>query len=194
MWARAHIVSNVDAGVRIVARANESWFMGSPRIETVEVRFISDASAILANLLAGEIDFTGSPPLRITEAIVARDQWAAGGAGYIKTWEQRLRYLEFQYREMPNWQRIVTDARVRKALMHAIDRPQLAEVMTSGLGGPGDIWGLPADPIFSEAERAITRYPFDRQRAAALLARSSAGYGKVAGCWRTPRARRWISR
>jgi peptide/nickel transport system substrate-binding protein len=174
-WTSAYVgtgpfrLERWDAGVRIVARAYEDWFLGAPRIETVEVRFIGDPSTVLANLLAGEIDFTSSPPLRVTEAIVARDQWAAGGAGYVKTWEQRLRYLEFQYREVPNWQRIVTDARVRKALIHAIDREQLAAVMTSGLGRVGDVWALPNDPIFAEADRTVVKYPFDPQRAVAIL-------------------------
>ncbi len=158
-----------EAGVRIVAHAYEDWFLGPPRIDTVEVRFIGDPSTVLANLLAGEIDFTSSPPLRVSEAVVARDQWAAGGAGYVKTWERRLRYLEFQYREVPNWQRVVTDVRVRKALIHAIERQQLAEVMTSGLGRVGDGWALPADPIFPDVERAVVKYPFDPQRSVAIL-------------------------
>jgi peptide/nickel transport system substrate-binding protein len=174
-WTSAYIGSGPfrlerwDAGVRIVARAYEDWFLGPSRIDTIEVRFIGDPSTVLANLLAGEIDFTSSPPLRVTEAIVARDQWADGGAGYIKTWEQRLRYLEFQYREVPNWQRVVTDARVRKALLHAIDRQQLAAVMTSGLGRVADAWVLPADPNFPEVDRTIVKYPFDPQRAVTIL-------------------------
>jgi peptide/nickel transport system substrate-binding protein len=168
-----------EPGVRLVARANDDWFLGPPRLETVELRFIGDPSAVLANLLAGELDFTSSPPLRVTEATVARDQWAAGGAGYVKTWERRLRYLEFQYREVPNWQRIVTDARVRKALTHAIDRQQLADVMTSRLGRMGEAWVLAAEPIFPEVERTITKYPFDPQRAIAIL--EEAGWTRQAG-------------
>jgi peptide/nickel transport system substrate-binding protein len=89
--------------------------------------------------------------------------------GYIKKWDQRLRYLEYQYHEVPNWQRVVTDPRVRQALMHTIDRQQLADVMTSGLGGVGDVWALPKDPIYPEAERVVAKYPFDPQRALAIL-------------------------
>jgi peptide/nickel transport system substrate-binding protein len=63
----------------------------------------------------------------------------------------------------------VTDARVRKALIHAIDREQLAAVMTSGLGRVGDVWALPNDPIFAEADRTVVKYPFDPQRAVAIL-------------------------
>ena len=174
-WTSAYVGSGPfrlerwDAGVRIVARAFEDWALGAPKLDTIEVRFIGDPNAALANLLAGELDFVTSPPLRITEATIARDQWAATGVGYLKTWEQRLRYLEYQYREVPNWQRVVTDPRVRKALTHAIDREQLASVMTSGLGRVGDVWGLPADPIFPEVDRTIAKYPYDPQRALALL-------------------------
>src|SRR5207237_785338 len=159
-WTSAYVglgpfrVDRWDAGVRIVARANEDWFLGPPRLDTVEIRFIGEPSAVMANLLAGEIDFASTPTVRITEALVARDQWGSGGAGYIKSWEQRLRYLEFQYREMPNWQRAVTDIRVRKALMQALDRNQLASVMTSGLGRAADAWVLPVDIIHPEVDRA----------------------------------------
>jgi len=158
-----------DAGQRIVARAFADWSLGPPGLDSIEVRFIGDANTALANLLSGEIDFVTSPPLRVSEAIVARDQWATTGAGYLKTWEQRLRYLEFQYREVPNWQRMVTDPRVRKALMHAIDRTELANTMPSGLGRAGDVWALPADPIFPELDRTVVKYAYDPQRAIALL-------------------------
>jgi peptide/nickel transport system substrate-binding protein len=41
--------------------------------------------------------------------------------------------------------------------------------MTGGLGREGDAWVLPADPMFADAERAVVKYPYDPQRAAALL-------------------------
>lgn len=184
-WTTAYVGSGPfrlerwDSGVRIVAHAFDRWFLGPPKIDTVEVRFIGDPSAALANLLAGEIDFTSSPPLRVSEAIVARDQWAAEGTGYVKKWDARLRYLEYQYREVPNWQRVVTDSRVRQALTYAIDRLQLADVMTSGLGSVGEVWALPSDAMFAEVDRGVVKYPFDPERAAAIL--EEAGWTRRAG-------------
>src|SRR5439155_8080799 len=130
-------VEQWEPGVRIVARAFGDWVLGPPRIDRLEIRFISDRTTLLANLLAGEVDFTVSPAIRVSEAIVARDQWTAQGDGYLKTWATRLRWMEFQYREVPNWQRAVADPRVRRALIHAIDREGLADVMTGGLGSVG---------------------------------------------------------
>src|SRR5439155_1609264 len=184
-WTTAYVVSGPfrlerwESGVRLIARAFDGWFLGPPRIDTVEVRFIGDPSAALANLLAGEIDFTASPPLRIQEAIVARDQWSVGGVGYIKKWDARLRYVEYQYREVPNWQRAVTDPRVRQALTYAIDRQQLADVMTSGLGSAGEAWALPTDAIYPDVVQSVVKYPFDPGRATATL--QEAGWTRQPG-------------
>ncbi len=158
-----------DRGSRIVARAYQDWFRGPPRIETIEIRFITDPNTVLAHMLSGEVDLAWTPLVRFDIA-TAQELWAARGEGYLKSWETRLRYLEFQYREVPNWQRAGADPRIRQALIHAIDRPAIAEVMTGGLGRAADAWVLPVDPIFPDVDRAITKYPYDPRRASSLLA------------------------
>jgi peptide/nickel transport system substrate-binding protein len=159
-----------EPGSRMVGRAFNEWFLGPPRIETLEIRILPDPTTLIANMLAGDVDFTNSPSIRVSEAVIARDYWGERGDGYIKTWETRLKFLEFQYREVPNWQRAVTDVRVRRGLLHAVDRNSLAEVMTQGLGTAADAWVLPSDPQFAEITRAVTKHPYDPNRALALLA------------------------
>jgi peptide/nickel transport system substrate-binding protein len=158
-----------EPGTRLIGRAFPDWFLGPPRIETLEIRILPDPNTLMANMLAGDIDFTNSPSIRVSEAVIARDHWGERGEGYIKTWETRLKFLEFQYREVPNWQRAVTDARVRRGLLHAVDRGSLAEVMTQGLGTAADAWVLPSDPQLGEINRAVTKHPYDPNRALALL-------------------------
>jgi len=174
-WTSAYVgtgpfrVERWEAGSMLLARAHLEWFLGPPRIDSVEIRFIGDPSALLANLLAGEVDYTSSPAIRGTEAVVARDRWATRGEGYLKTWAKRLKFLEFQYRDVPNWQRAVTDPRIRQAFLHAIDRQGLADAMTDGLSQSADAWVLPSEAIFSDVDRAITKYPFDPRRATSIL-------------------------
>jgi len=157
-------------GASLVARAHTGWVLGPPRLETIDIRFVKDPSTILANLLSGEIDMSNSSTLRSAEAVIARDQWASRGAGWVKTWETRLSYVEYQYRDFPNWQRAIADLRVRQALTHAIDRPALAAVSTDGLGSAADVFFSPADPLFNDVHQAATKYPYDLNRAEALLA------------------------
>ncbi|MEA2638974.1 MAG: peptide/nickel transport system substrate-binding protein [Chloroflexota bacterium] len=175
-WTSAYVgtgpfrVSAWDSGVRIVAEADRDWVLGAPHIATIEIRFISDANALTAALLTGDIDYTASPSVGVTQAVAARDQWTTNGDGYIKTWAVRMIYLEFQYQDVPGYQVALRDQRVRAAMYSAIDRAGLTEAMTSGLSMVADAWVLPADGAFQDVARAITPYPFDPQRARALLA------------------------
>jgi peptide/nickel transport system substrate-binding protein len=161
-----------DPGTGLIARANRDWFLGAPRLDTLDIRFIADSNTIMANLFSGEIDMTTSPAIRGPEAAAGRDQWVSRGEGYLRTWETRLRYLEFQFRDVPNWQRAITDLRVRQALMHAIDRPALLDGVNFGLGSPADVFVAPSEAIFPQVNAAITKYPYDPTRAGALLADS----------------------
>jgi peptide/nickel transport system substrate-binding protein len=167
-------IESWNPGSGMIAKANPNWFMGPPKLATIDVRFVSDSNTILANLLSGEVDFINSPGVRGTDAVVAREQWVSKGQGYLKTWAVRMRYLEWQQKPVPNWQQALTDVRVRKGLEYAIDRQGLVDALNQGLGTPADTFILPADPAFGQVSQAVTKYPYDPQRAAASLA--DAGY------------------
>jgi ABC-type transport system substrate-binding protein len=128
--------------------------------------------------MSGEVDMITSPGVRASEAAIARDQWVARGQGYLRVWETRLSFFEFQYREVPNWQRALTDVRVRQALIQSVDRQGLVDAVNEGLGSPGDAFVVPSDPLFADIDRAIVKYPFDPNRAVQTL--------EEAGWRRTP--------
>jgi peptide/nickel transport system substrate-binding protein len=163
-------VERWDPGTGLVARANLDWVLGPPKLESIEVRLIPDPNALVANLMAGEVDMINSPGIGPSHAATARDQWVARGSGYLKTYLARQSYLEFQYREVPGWQRVLTDIRVRQALTHAFDREGLLETLQEGLGAPASGFILPSDPLYPAVDGVITKYAYDPQRAAALLA------------------------
>jgi peptide/nickel transport system substrate-binding protein len=164
-----------EPGTRITARAVADWFLGPPHIESLEIRFIADPNTVLAHLLAGQVDIAWTPLVRFD--ITTAQEFPTRGGGYLKSWENRFRYLEVQYRAVPGWQQGVTDPRVRRALIHAIDRPAIADVATGGLGRVADAWVVPTDPVYPEVDRAITKYSYDPSRASALLAEAG---------WRAP--------
>jgi peptide/nickel transport system substrate-binding protein len=164
-------------GSGLIATANRDWFLGPPKLATLDVRFITDAGTLVANLLAGEVDMITSPGVRSSDVALVRGQW--GDRGYVRTWETSLRYMEFQFREVPNWQSAITDLRVRRALMHAADRTGIVEVVSDSLGRVGDAFIVSNEEIFPEVDRAITKYAHDPRRAVELLAEAG---------WRSPQA------
>lgn len=170
-------VERWDPGVSLIARANLNWFLGPPKLDRLDIRFFGDPNTSLANLLSGEIDMTAD--VTVSAAAGVREQWTGQGPGYIAPSETGLIYLEFQSRQFPGWQPAVSDVRVRSALLHAIDRASLAEVMTSGLGSVAHMFLLPVNPAFGDASQAVVKYAYDPNRAAALL--QEAGWTRDSG-------------
>jgi peptide/nickel transport system substrate-binding protein len=175
-WTTAYVgtgpfrLDRWSPGSGLVGRANADWFLGPPKIELIDVRFVSDPSILLANLLAGEVDLINSPGIRANEAVIIRDQWQSRKDGYLNIWATRISFVEFQYRAVPNWQQAVTDPRVRRALLHAVDRQGLVDTVNEGLGAIADTQVATSDAIFPDLDRLLTKAPYDPARASALLA------------------------
>lgn len=74
-----------ERGSHMVAQANPDRFLGVPGLDALEILFVADSDVILANLLSGAVDYVSSAGVRASEAVVARDQWVAGGQGYLKS-------------------------------------------------------------------------------------------------------------
>lgn len=166
-------VASWERGATMTLTANPHFALGQPRIDSIEIRFLTDMNATTAALLAGDLDFAEYHAIDIQQALLLRDRWPDGR---ILANQAGARYLEFQYRDVPNHQRVVTDVRVRRALMHAIDREALAEIRTGGLGSAADTGHPKGSPVYARLDGVISRYPFDVRRAEASLA--DAGWTK----------------
>src|SRR5207244_13305957 len=68
------------------------------------------------------------------------------------------------------------DVRVRRAMVHAVDRPLMTESLHFGLTVPAETFVFPNEATFARVDRTITKYPYDVTRAARLL--SEAGWQK----------------
>jgi peptide/nickel transport system substrate-binding protein len=155
-----------DPGIELVLAAHPGFALGRPPIEQIRIRFIADPNAIVANLLAGTVDaaFHSSIGFPQNQALEQ-----AGWDGTTEYWRGNPRFLEFQMRDWGNQQPAVRDLRVRRALLHAIDRQALVDGLYAGKAPVQHVWLAPDDPAFPAVDRVITKYPYDPARADALL-------------------------
>ena len=152
-----------DRGDRIVLKRNPEYHVkGLPKLERVTFRFIPDANAALAALQAGDIDVMAfglgpesvevvrrAPTLQLIQGETTNDVILA----------------------LNNSKKPFSDVRVRRAITHAIDKP---EVVKGAMFGFGRVLGSNVDPLnpyFVDMAKAV---PYDPARAKQLLA--EAGY------------------
>lgn len=159
-----------EAGSFIEAAAFDQYFMGRPKIDRVRINYVGDANALVANVLARAVDVVPSGAgLDPSDLVTVRDQWkSTGSEGLLDLSVKGIRtiYLQFRYPAAP-W---TQDARIRQALISALDRRVLAETLTEGVLSSTDFMVSQIDPVYKLAQdRRTPTYPFDPPRAQRLM-------------------------
>jgi peptide/nickel transport system substrate-binding protein len=167
-----------DPGVMVRVAANPDFFLGKPRIDTIDFIMIPDRNALVARMLSGDLDYTEHTDIQAEHAAVLQDQWRMTGEGRILTAPWTPFPLRFQYKDVPNHTTAMKDIRVRQALVHTIDRDALAASETAGLAPAADSFVPPNQELFPRVDAAIVKYPYDTRRAAQLL--QEAGWTRAA--------------
>jgi peptide/nickel transport system substrate-binding protein len=143
-----------------VLEANDRYILGRPRIDQIEIRFVSDPNAVSANLLAGAVEVVVGRSLGFEQAVAIRERWHDGHvsfspSGSLKLWPNHLN---------PN-PAVIGDARFRRALLQGIDREELMETLVAGLSSVAHTTVTPTEAGYREIERGIVRHAFDRASA-----------------------------
>jgi peptide/nickel transport system substrate-binding protein len=163
-----------DPGVRLTFAANPYYVLGKPKIDNIELRIIPDENTIVANLLSGDIDFAEHGSIITDQAALLTKAWETNKEGRALLSYFGVASMRFQQRDVSNHQQALRDVRIRRALVHAIDRDALAAADQSGLSTAADLLLSPNHPLFPQMDAVVTKYPFDPRRAAQLL--SDAGW------------------
>lgn len=151
-------------GSHVLLAANEQYVLGKPKIDQLEVRFIRDANALSASLLAGVVEATLGRSLTLDPAIQVRDAWREGRlevgfSAWFVTYPQLLS-------PTPS---LLTDLQFRRALLHAVDRQLMVEHLQGGLTSAAHTRIHPSAPEYPEIAAQVPRYEYDPRRASQLL-------------------------
>jgi peptide/nickel transport system substrate-binding protein len=161
-------------GSHLVVEANDRFARGRPKIDVVEVRFITDSAGLIGSILAGAVDLTlGTTGLSLEQAVDVRDRWSDG---HVETAPANLRRLNPQH--MNPSPAIIGNADFRRAMLLAIDRQELIDTLEGGLTAVPVSFMPPGQPAYRELEATLPRYDFDPRRAAQIL--EGLGYRKAA--------------
>jgi len=169
-------VDRWEPGAFIQGSAFPGFVEGTPRISQIRLVFLSDANAAVANLLAGEIHIAAEEAIGFDQGIVLRKQWESTGAGVVLLTPNKSRFIQIQFKNDFVNPRAVTDLRVRRALLQAVDREALSGAILDGDVSVAHTIAGPVEEYFPDLDRGLTKYPFSTREAENLL--SQAGFNK----------------
>jgi len=147
----------------VVLRANEHYILGRPKLDEIEIKFLPDSNALMANILAG-VELTLGKALSPDLALPLQEQWREG-----RMVVRPLNWTLIAAQHINPNPQIVTDRQFRRALVHALDRQQLADFIFAGLAGPAPSFVSPEVPLYNLVEPNITHYAYDARLAMQMV-------------------------
>jgi len=167
--AGAYYVEEWVQGDHITLQANDNYFRGRPKIDTIFIKMVPSREALLAALQTGDIDLgpdfveASIPDLESTPGVSAIAITSSSFEHYLFNLDPEIGFCPFQ------------DVRVRKAMILGIDRFTIADTLLFGKTRVvSNLW--PNTPV---ENTDLEPYPFDPEQAAALL--DEAGYTDTDG-------------
>ena len=162
-------ITQVSPGAHVVLERNETWWGKRPQFERIVVRVIENTAALEANLLSGGVDYiAGELGLTIDQALA----FEARHGDRFDT-EYRLG-LAYEHIDLDLANPILQDARVRRALLLALDREAISEQLFGGRQPVAHGFVSPLDWVY---DADLPHYAHDPEAAAALL--DEAGWAEM---------------
>jgi peptide/nickel transport system substrate-binding protein len=148
-----------ETGQQIVLEANPDYFKGRPFIARRITRVIPDLATMFLELKSGSLDWMNLTPDQYTRQ--TDDRFFRENYKKYKFPAFGYTYLGFNMLEEK-----FQDKRVRQAISYAIDKNEIVQGVLLGLGEPAN---GPYKPGHWAHNPAVTPYPYDPDKARALL-------------------------
>lgn len=152
-----YIATAVDVNHYISYKANEKYWKGAPKIAKMNIKIVT-ANQIYSGLKSGEIDF-----VQQTMAATPQEDYASAEA---------LENVKVTYGDPVTTQSLflntknIPDARVRQAILYAIDRQLLLKNLLNGKGEVDDGFLTSASPYY---DKSLTPVAYNPEKAKSLL-------------------------
>lgn len=159
-------VVSFEPGQEVVLERFDEYFGEAPAIGNVVVRNLPDIGTQQAELMSGGVDWMFKVPLDLATSLGETPM-----AEHLSGPDLRVGFLVLDAAGYTDPDGPLTNVAVRQAINHAVNRDEMAEFL---IGGSSEGIHTPCHPAQFGCTTDIAEYPYDPEKAKALLA--EAGY------------------
>ena len=150
-------VTSYENKVQLTLEANPAHWGGAPKLDKIVYKFIVEPNTQVAELQAGRVDIASQVPIALTSTIAN-----SANLALISITGPTVTVLRFNTRNGPT-----TDAKVRKAMIMAVDRDQIVKQILQGHAKPVTSFQSTLSFGHDPAQKPV---PFDLAGAKKLIA------------------------
>ncbi len=162
LWDGPYMVTAYQSGSSITLEPNPHWPGTKPGFKHIVIRYIGNTAALQANLLSGDVDMVAGEGVGLTI-----DQAIALQKNHPDQFDYIFRpSLTYEHVDLQKNDPILADARVRRAMLYALDRKTLTQKLFNGLQPVANTWVNPLDQFY---DKDVATVPYDLAKAKGLL-------------------------
>jgi len=167
LYSGPYRVSQIKLGSHVELVQNERWWGTKPAFKKIIIRVIPNSGTLESNLVSGEIDMANSIGMTLDQALAFETRIAAEKLPFRVNFIDGLTY---EHIDLDLSNPLLADVRVRKALLHAIDRDALVKALFAGKQRVAHHFVHFSDPWYTDAPADVSNYEFSPRKARKLLA------------------------
>lgn len=159
-------IAEVKLGSHVTLVPNEQFYGQAPKIKKVIVKLIPNTGTLEANIRSGTIDMVSTLGFSFDQALAFEKKIKTEALPFIAQFKPSITYEHIDLNlENP----MLKDVRVRRALVHAINREELVKALFDGKQKAAIHNISPIDPWYTADPKIISLYPFSKREASRLL-------------------------
>jgi peptide/nickel transport system substrate-binding protein len=167
LYSGPYVISELKLGSHVSLVRNPKWWGAQkPSIEKITFKLLPNTGTLEANLLSGTIDMISTLGLDLDQAVALEKKVATEKLPFAVKFRPSL---EYEHIDLNLRDATLADVRVRRALVHAINRDELTQALFGGRQIKAVHNLSPIDPWFTDDPSKIATYTFSRRTAQKLL-------------------------
>lgn len=166
LYSGPYVISEVKLGSHVSFKVNPQFYGKKPNIQSIIVKLIPNTGTLEANLRSGTIDMVATVGMEVDQAIAFDKKTKSENLPFKVIFTPSTTY---EHIDLNLDNPILSDVRVRKALLYGINREDLVKALFEGKQPVALHNVTPKDAWFTSDSKYITQYRYSKREASKLL-------------------------